>query len=87
MEDMHGPVADILAGHADRGERRVADGGRSGSYANVYGGLVYASAYDASSVSGANNAARLAFCGRLLNESEIDALDDQTNEQLPATGA
>ena len=61
--------------------------GRSNSHAIVHGGLVYANAYYASSVSHTNSAARLAFCGRLLNESEIDALDDQTNEQLPATGA
>ena len=61
--------------------------GRSSLNASVYGGLVYASASSASSLSYSSHAARLAFCGRLLNESEIDALDDQTNEQLPAAGA
>ena len=61
--------------------------GRSDYLANVSGGLVCAYAYYASSNSSASSAARLAFCGRLLNESEIDALDDQTNEQLPAAGA
>ena len=61
--------------------------GRSRHNANVYGGLVFADANNASSYSSAYVAARLAFCGRLLNESEIDALDDQTNEQLPAAGA
>ena len=61
--------------------------GRSGSVASVSGGLVCAGAGVASAYSNASLAARLAFCGRLLNESEIDALDDQTNEQLPAAGA
>ena len=61
--------------------------GRSHNGASVSGGLVYAGAYNASSYSYAYSAGRLAFCGRLLNESEIDALDDQTNEQLPAAGA
>jgi hypothetical protein len=61
--------------------------GRSGNNASVSGGLVYANANYPSTNSVTNSAARLAFCGRLLNESEIDALDDQTNEQLPATGA
>ena len=61
--------------------------GRSLSNANVYGGLVCADAYYPSAYSNTSLAARLAFCGRLLNESEIDALDDQTNEQLPAAGA
>ena len=60
--------------------------GRSSSYAHAYGGLVYAYASSASSSSSANDAVRLAFFGRLLNESEIDALDDATNEQLPETG-
>lgn len=60
--------------------------GRSGHNAYVSGGLVFAGAGGASSYSHTSNAVRLAFCGRLLNESEIDALDDVTNEQLPETG-
>ena len=60
--------------------------GRSNNDANAYGGLVYAVANFASSVSSTGGAVRLAFFGRLLNESEIDALDDLTNEQLPDTG-
>ena len=61
--------------------------GRSSHSANVYGGLVYAGAYNASTGSSSGSAVRLAFVGRLLNESEIDAIDDQTNEELPSTGA
>ena len=60
--------------------------GRSHVSAGAYGGLVVASANNASSYSSASVAVRLAFFGRLLNESEIDALDDATNEQLPETG-
>lgn len=60
--------------------------GRSGHNASASGGLVCAGASNASSYSSTNSAVRLAFFGRLLNESEIDALDDATNEQLPETG-
>ena len=60
--------------------------GRSNNNAYAGGGLVFALALNASSNSSTSNAVRLAFFGRLLNESEIDALDDTTNEQLPETG-
>ena len=46
--------------------------GRASSYANAYGGLVFADANVASSYSGASFGARLAFSEALTNDAEID---------------
>ena len=46
--------------------------GRASHSANAGGGLVYAYAYGASSLSGALIGARLAFSGALTNDAEID---------------
>ena len=46
--------------------------GRANNNANANGGLVYANANNASSVSNASYGARLAFSGALTNDAEID---------------
>ena len=46
--------------------------GRASYNANAHGGLVYASAYNASSFSNTHYGARLAFSGALTNDAEID---------------
>ena len=46
--------------------------GRSGRYADAYGGLVYAGSSDGSANSNTFYGVRLAFTGELENESEID---------------
>ena len=46
--------------------------GRANSSANAIGGLVYANANFASSLSYADSGARLAFSGHLTNDAEID---------------
>lgn len=50
----------------EKQERRCV--GRSGSYANAYGGLVYSNAADASSYSYSNSGSRLAFKSEALAE-------------------
>lgn len=46
--------------------------GRAYNYANASGGLVFADADNASSLSSAGYGARLAFSGALTNDAEID---------------